>query len=325
MTAPGQTPRILLAAMGGTIAVAARDDGLSDWGRDAHDLLEVVASPALSVEVETRDICRLRSSAVGPSEMSAAAHVISDAIRSGCSGVVVTHGTDTIEETSYALALQLRREVPIVLTGAMRALSEPGSDGVANLQAALAVAITPLAADLGPVVVMQNEIHLARFVTKAHTARIAPLLSAVGPVGWIAENRVHIATKPVADDFLGMPDQLNAHVELITVAAGNGGALVDAAASIAQGIVIAGTGAGHVPPGMLEAIQRALSRGIPVVLASRTGTGPVFERTYGGPGSESDLLNRGLISAGTLSPLKARLRLIVALELGLRPATVFPA
>ena len=146
----------------------------------------------------------------------------------------------------------------------------------------------------------------------------------LGPVGSLTEGRVRFEIEQGPDDRLGLPAHMERRVELVTAAAGAGGDLLDACLD-ADGVVVAGTGGGHVPEGMLAALERLLDAGVPVVLASRTGAGSVLEGSYGGPGSETDLRRLGVVGVGGLSPLKARLRLLVALELGIQPATVFPA
>jgi L-asparaginase len=134
--------------------------------------------------------------------------------------------------------------------------------------------------------------------------------------------RIHACYAP--GDYLGMAGSLDKRVEIIWVAAGADGLLVDAAATAAQGLIVAGTGGGHVPPPMTRSLQSAVERGLPVVLASRCIDGHVLESTYGGVGSETHLLSIGLHPAGALAPIKARLRLLTALALGKGAAEAFP-
>lgn len=318
-------PRVLVIGTGGTISTRPDVSGHHRPGGAATDLLAQIPEATEVAEITSMDAGRKPSRAMTPSDMHLLAQKIVE-VAPACDGVVVTHGTDTMEETAYALALQLQLDVPVVLTGAMRPPRAPGADGPANLLSAVRVAATPGTAALGPVVVMHDEIHLARFVAKVHTGHVAAFASpGSGPVGGIVEGRVHLTARPMAGDFLGMPQSLDGRVELIWVAAGADGLLVDAASLRADGIVVAGTGGGHVPPAMVPSLRAAVGRGLPVVLASRTGAGPVLDHTYGGVGSETDLLSTGLRSAGNLAPLKARLRLLVALALGKGLDHVFPA
>ena len=318
-------PRVQVIALGGTISATSDERGYGVPVRDASDIVASVPEAGEIAEISAADVKQVSSRAITPADMCSLAHEIYAAVGEGCDGVVVTHGTDTMEETAYALALQLDVGVPVVLTGAMRLAHEAGADGPANLIAALRVAATPEAAALGPVIVMHDEIHTARWVTKVHTSRVAAFSSpGFGPVGYVAEGNVHLHARRTGRDYLGVPDRLDKRVEIIWVSAGVDGLLVDAAASAAQGLVIAGTGGGHVPPAMTESLRAAVERGLPVVLASRCISGPVLEATYGGVGSETYLRAIGLHSVGALAPLKARLRLLTALALGKSAAEVFP-
>jgi L-asparaginase len=318
--------RVLLIALGGTISAAPDKVGRSFPARAAADLLSSVSDAAGIADVTAADVKQVPSRAVTPADMCVVAHKIRDGVAEGYDGVVVTHGTDTMEETAYALALQLEVNIPIVLTGSMRPAHEPGADGPANLIRALRVATTPAAGKLGPIIVMQDEIHLARWATKVHTSRVAAFSSpGLGPVGHVVEGKVHLHACYASRDYLGMPDRLDKRVEIIWVSAGADGLLVDAAATVAQGLVVAGTGGGHVPPQMTGSLQSAVEHGLPIVLASRCIDGPILEGTYGGVGSETHLRSIGLHSAGVLAPIKARLRLLTALALGKGAAEVFPA
>ena len=318
-------PRVLLIALGGTISAAPDEVGRSFPTRVAADLLSSVPDAASIAEVTAADVKQVPSRAVTPADMCALAHEVQNGVQEGYDGIVVTHGTDTMEETAYSLALQLDANIPVVLTGSMRPSHEAGADGPANLVRALRVATTPAAGRLGPVIVMQDEIHLARWVTKVHTSRVAAFSSpGLGSVGHVVEGRVRLHACYAPGDFLGMPGSLDKRVEIIWVAAGADGLLVDAAATAAQGLIVAGTGGGHVPPPMTRSLQSAVERGLPVVLASRCIDGHVLEGTYGGVGSETHLLSIGLHPAGALAPIKARLRLLTALALGKGAAEAFP-
>jgi L-asparaginase len=316
---------VQVIALGGTISASSDERGHGVPVRAAADLVASVPEAGGIADISTSDVKQISSRAITPADMCSLARQIYTAATEGFDGVVVTHGTDTMEETAYALALQLEVGVPVVLTGAMRLAHEAGADGPANLISALRVAVTPEVAALGPVIVMHDEIHMARWATKVHTSRVAAFSSpGFGPVGYVAEGKVHLQARHTTPDYLGLPDTLDKRVEIIWVSAGADGLLVDAAASVAQGLIIAGSGGGHVPPAMTESLRAAVERGLPVVLASRCISGPVLERTYGGVGSETYLRAIGLHPAGALSPVKARLRLLIALALGKSAAEVFP-
>jgi L-asparaginase len=319
-----ELPRIAVFVLGGTISGAADGRGRSVPGLAAADLLEAVPGVRDLAAVEVGPTMAVGSHALTPADVCQLAHDISARVADGCDAIVITQGTDTLEETAYGLALQLDLPTPVVLTGAMRPPMTVGPDGAANLLAAFRVATTPSAAALGPVVVIHDEVHCARWVTKAHTSRAAAFASpGHGPVGSVIEGRVRLHGGAPEADYLGLPERVDPRVELVWTWLGAGGEMVEAAAT-AAGIVVAAMGGGHVPPAMVPACRQAVERGQPVVLASRCIAGPILTDSYGGPGTETELIEFGLIPAGSLSAVKARLRLQVALALGVAPRRAFP-
>lgn len=242
-------------------------------------------------------------------------------------GVVVTHGTDTLEETAFALDLLTSRDLPVVVTGAMRNPTLPGSDGVANLLAAAATALAPHARGLGVLVVMNDEIHLAATARKSHTSSTNTFVSTpFGPIGYLAEGRPRIATR-AAHRHRVPPLQVapsTVPVALLSGAASDDGRLLAAVASSGfRGLVLEGVGGGHLPGAVASSSHLArLIAAMPVVLASRTGAGELLHATYRFVGSEIDLAERGLISAGRLNGPKARVLLSLALAAGLDSAAV---
>jgi L-asparaginase len=311
---------LLLIATGGTISLQADGPGAPRYG--GRELLALVESAASGHEVVVEDVSARRSGDVTLGDMRELAALVADR-SADVAGVVITHGTDTLEEVAYALALQLEPTVPVVLTGAMRRASHPGFDGVANLIAAFEAAGCERLAGCGPVVVLNDEVHAARWVAKAHTTSLAAFASpGAGPIGRVTEGGMELLAQPPAGDHLGLPEALDKHVELVWATAGADGRLVEAAASAADGLVIAGFGGGRLSAAMADAAVAAAAR-LPVVIASRCGAGSTQRSSYQGHGSETQLLAEGLIGAGQLNPLKARLRLAVALSLGLNPVEHF--
>lgn len=313
---------VSLLAMGGTVA-AALDEGGAAPRHGAGDLAGTVSG--LPVAVRPRDVRTVPSRAVTLDDMWTLAAAVREEIEGGAAGVVVTHGTDTLEETVYALAMLVDTDVPVVVTGAMRAPHLPGADGPANIRAAISAALHPPLAGYGPVVVFQDEIHVARLVTKHHSTRVAAFASpSAGPVGFLVENEVELllGPPPVTDQLpvTAAPDR---RVEIVPAMAGADGRLVDAIADEVDALVVAGTGAGHLPPPLADALVRVVRGDRPVVLASRCEDGPILRRTYRGHGSETQLLADGLLASRTLSPLKARLRLVFGLSAGLTARQLF--
>lgn len=259
-----------------------------------------------SVELTLRDVATL-------------AKRLSTAARRGAAGFVVTQGTDTLEESAFALDLLWESEVPIVLTGAMRLANAPGADGPANLLNAVRVAVAPAARGLGCVVVFNDEIHSAQFVRKTHTTSPAAFQSpGAGPVGTVSEGVVHVWGRPprrtLPRSFRPSADQ--PPVALIRLAIGDDGRLLQSIRDQGfMGLVVEGLGGGHATARIARPLGR-LAKVMPVVIASRAGSGYVLASTYGFPGSETDLERRGLINAGPLDGLKARVLLSLLLMAG---------
>ena len=319
------TRRISLLALGGTISTQVTDRGsLPHLGAD-----QIAGSLVLpgDIEVRPRDVDRISGRGVTPLHMWRLAQAVAEEITDGAHGVVITHGTDTLEETVYALELLVRPSVPVVVTGAMRLPEAPGADGPANVAAAVTAAADARLAAYGPVVVFQDEVHLARWVTKVHSSRVAAFASpAAGPVGMVVEDEVALLHgPPQRTHALPRVAEPSRRVELIWAAAGVDGFVVDAIADSVDGLVVAGTGGGHLAPPLAEALVRVARTGTPIVLASRCVSPRVLRRTYGGVGSEVHLLAEGLLWGGSLFPLKARLRLLFGLSAGQQGLELFPA
>ncbi|EMT38190.1 L-asparaginase [Thermoanaerobacter thermohydrosulfuricus] len=228
-------------------------------------------------------------------------------------GVVITHGTDTIEETAYFLDLTINSEKPIVLTGAMKNSSEVGYDGPSNLIASVITASSVKAKNKGVLVVFNNEIHAARDVTKTHTSSIDTFKSLeTGPIGVVDNNRAYFYRNIEARDYIPV-DHLEPRVSLLKVAFGMDDKIIRFLVDSGEkGIVIEGTGRGNVPPKLAEGIEYAISKGVIVVLVSRCPMGRV-DASYGYKGGGKHLESLGVIFGGNLSGQKARIKLMAAL------------
>lgn len=309
---------VAVIAMGGTIAMAPSASGGIVPSLGADDLVAAVPGlAALDVEIRAMTLRSLPSPSLGFDDLVALSDLVRAELAAGAVGVVITHGTDTIEETAFFLDVTVDTDAPVVVTGAMRHPEAAGADGPANLYAAVRVAAAPAARGLGALVVMSDEIHGARFVRKSHTFSTAAFVSpAFGPLGLVVEGdpRIRGAAR-TGLTVAATPAIAGLRVGLLTVALGDDGELLRRAGDAFDGLVIAGLGAGHVPARMVEVVAEFASA-IPVVLSSRTGAGSVLRQTYGYPGSERDLLDRGLIQSGFLDPAKARvlLQLLLAVD-----------
>ncbi|GIE37783.1 asparaginase [Actinoplanes lobatus] len=310
--------RIMVAGLGGTIAMTGHRDGGVAPTLSASELVEAV--PGLSgtgIELDVRSFRNRPGAALTLGDLGELLSLLRESFASGAAAAVVTQGTDTIEETAYALSLLHTGDEPIVVTGAMRNPTLAGADGPANLLAAVRVAADPGARGLGCLVVFADEIHAADRVRKTHTTSVATFASPNGgPLGYLAEGRAHLLNRParrhtVPVESLAAP----ARVTLCTATLGDDGNLLPLLAERSDGLVIAALGVGHVPESWVPHLEAAARR-IPVVLASRTGGGRVATSTYGYPGAERDLIARGLIPAGFLDPYKARLLLQLLLTAG---------
>ncbi|UGY94275.1 asparaginase [Streptomyces gobiensis] len=316
---------VAVFSLGGTIAMTTdADTGGVVPALSAQELLAAVPSLSSSgITLKVHDFRRVPGASLTFDDLTALFEAIDTELdRGDVDGVVITQGTDTIEETAFLLGLYHHRAQPIVVTGAMRNPTLPGADGPANIYAAVLAAADPCLRGAGCVVVLGDEIHAARAVRKSHTTSPAAFTSpACGPVGRITEGRVHLAANvPPRASAMKLPAR-EARVGLYTVTLGDDGVLLDLWDGRCDGLVVAAFGVGHVPERLVEGLTKLASR-VPVVLASRIGNGPVLSATYSFPGSEKDLLDRGLICGGDLSPYQARLLLHALIAQGADQATI---
>ncbi len=310
--------QVVVLSLGGTISSTESGDSGATPTLTGEALVEDVPQISEVAEVSAESFRQVPGSELTLDDLIELSQKIKSQIDAGAAGVVVTQGTDTIEETSFVLDLLVDREAPVVVTGAMRHPDLPGAEGPANILSSVRVAASEVARGVGTVVVLNDEIHAARFVQKTHTSNPATFRSALtGPIGWLSEGNVRIATRPVGSRHLALPeDTQDRVVALLTIGLGDDGRVLTTLQQLGyDGLVIEALGAGHVPSIMVDPLE-VLAGEMPVVLASRTGGGEVLRNTYGFSGSETDLLGRGLINAGMLDGPKARLFLSLLLRSG---------
>ena len=308
-------PRILLVGTGGTITMTPGGSGIVPT-LSAEDLVRAVPELARHAQLEVVSYSAKPGASLTLDDLVQIAGLVEHRLAEGCAGAVVVQGTDTIEETAFVLDLLVASERPIVVTGAMRGPAMPGADGPANLLAAVIVAATAAATGLGTLVVLNDEVHAARFVRKLHTALPSAFASpGAGAVGTVIEGSLVVHSRMARRPALPRPaDVTDCAVALVAIALGDDGRLLNVLPSLGyRGVVLEALGAGHVPADLVPPIE-ALVRTVPVVLATRVPAGPVFTRTYAFPGSETDLRARGVVGAGYLAPGKAvqLLRLLLA-------------
>jgi L-asparaginase len=310
--------RVSLLSLGGTIAMTGERGERVVPTLAIETLMAALPQIDEIADVESDSVRQVPGAHLVQDDLLELARTIESRFEAGTDGVVVTQGTDTLEESAFALDSVLAGEGPVVMTGALRNPSMVGADGPANLLAAIRTAASPGARGLGVLVVMNDEIHSARFVRKVHTSSPAAFASPMtGPIGWVTEATVRIAARPTRPPSIQIPDRHPERpVALVRLWLGDDGQLIRAVRDLGyEGLVVEGFGGGHVPAAMAETLG-SLASVMPVVLASRTGTGEILQRTYGFTGSEIDLLERGLIPAGYLDGLKARILLSLLLRRG---------
>ncbi len=311
-------PEVAVLSLGGTISSVSSGGKGVEPTLTGEALVSDVPQIAEVAEVSATSFRQAASGELTVDDLVELAAEISGRVDGGASGAVVTQGTDTIEETAFVLDLLVDRDAPVVVTGAMRNPTLPGADGPANLLDSIRVASSDVARGVGAMVVLNEEIHAARFVRKTHTSNPATFRSdPVGPIGWVSEGVPRIAMRPTGRHKVAIPEGAEDRpVALHTATLGDDGRMLPAVEELGYaGLVVEALGGGHVPSATVDAMEDLAGK-MPVILASRTGGGEVLRSTYGFVGSEIDLLERGLIYAGPLDGLKARLYLALLLRSG---------
>jgi L-asparaginase len=308
---------VRLLAAGGTIAMQGERAVPS---LDAEALVHAVPPLAVVPQLSAETVLAL------PGPQLELTHALALAKRArevahGGEGVVITTGTDTLEELAVVCAMTYDADAPIVITGANRPASRPGADGPANLLDAVALAGSDAGAGLGTVVVFGGEIHAAMSVRKVDSTGPAAFGSpASGPLGRIVEGRIWLHARPLARRVLAL-DSLSYRVPVITAVLGDDGELLRTASLTADGLVVAVLGAGHLPPGMLHALREAAAR-LPALLTCRVERASMLFATYGFEGAEADLRSSGAVCVPFLSAPAARMALLCCLGAGLDVAGI---
>ena len=268
-------------------------------------------------DLYVEDLYHLASPQITEREMLGIKNRIEEAVKEGYDGVVVTHGTDTLEETAYYLELTLDVNIPIVITGAMRSSNEIGADGLANLRSSLVVSTDDESRDKGVLVVMNDEVHTATYVTKTHTTNVATFQTPTfGPIGLVSKNNVIYFQKLVKEEHYEV-NTTEKKVYLLKAYAGMDGKLINAVCDLgADGLVIEALGAGNLPPQTVSAVRNCIKKSIPVVFVSRAFNG-VTQDVYDYEGGGKRFQQDGVIFTTGLSGQKARVKLMILLEAGI--------
>ncbi|MBO9128263.1 asparaginase [Bacillus sp. 165] len=307
--------KILILHTGGTIAMEEDKETGSVKQQRNNPLLQHGANLSAIAELVVEDVFHLPSPHMTPNEMITLQKLIDErVVRDGVDGVVITHGTDTLEETAYFLDLTVQSNIPVVVTGAMRSSNEIGADGLHNFISAIRVAVSEEARGKGVLLVLNDEIHCAKNATKTHTSNVATFQSPqYGPIGIVTKRGVMFHQTLLNRDTYKI-DNTTKHVVLLKAYAGMDEMILQAIHSIqVDGLIIEALGQGNLPPRTVPIIKTFIEKGIPVVLVSRCFNG-IAEDVYEYEGGGKQLKDMGVIFSNGLNGQKARIKLLVALE-----------
>ncbi len=308
--------KVVVFTTGGTIAMKFDPavNGLVPAVSGA-DLAAAVPGLEKLADVEVREFSNHASCAMTPQLMFKLSQMVESALeKEDFDGVVITHGTDTVEETAYMLDLLHKSAKPVVLTAAMRGAGDTSPDGPKNIYCSVMTAASECAKNKGVLVLLNETIHAAGQVRKTHSANPATFQSPWwGPLGYCDCDRVIFRRAPV-DRMTFSPKELTARVDVVVGQTGVGREYIDYAVSLGcKGIIIDGFGRGNLPQIMMDGIKDASDKGVVVVISTRTFAGRPYH-VYGYPGSVTDSRNRGAINGGERSTAKTRLKLMVILS-----------
>lgn len=307
--------KILIVFTGGTFSMKIDEEtGGAVPSYSGAELLEKIPQAKELADITCYDFGKYPGPHMTPELMFRLSNTIKNLIKNeNYSGVVVTHGTDTLEETAYLLDLTIKTEIPIVLIGSMKNSSESDWDGPRNLLDAIHVCLDENCRNLGVLVCLNSEVNAASEVTKTYTDEIDTFRSLdFGALGLIEDGKVTINRPPFKLETI-QPDKIISNVDLLTVYAGMSEKFFKYSTdSRVEGIVVEALGVGNVPPAAFEGIKYAVEKNIPVVLVSRCPAGETLD-IYSYPGAGKWLHSIGVMFAEYLNGQKARIKLILAL------------
>lgn len=313
-----ELPKVAVLSTGGTIA--SKQDPVKGGyvpALSGEDLVAAVPSIKKLAQIRAEQISNIPSQDMTPEIWLHLAGRVNELLaKPEIAGIVITHGTNTLEETAYFLDLTTVSVKPVILVGAQRPASDPDSDGPRNLLDAIRVAIAPEAAGKGVMVVMNGQISAARDVTKTNTNRVETFRGLeFGQLGVADAERVRFYRAPLQRQTFAVDSRTQlGRVDIVMSYAGADGLVIRSLLrdGAVQGLVIAGLGLGNVPGSMFDAIREACERGVPVVISTRVPTGRIFPLSAA-KGSALALKRSGCVLADDLSPQKARILLMLAL------------
>jgi L-asparaginase len=316
-------PRVVVVTTGGTIASRSDVTGAKVASAAGNDLVARVAV-APGVDVEVRPALSVNSFALTLTDMDLIRRAVSDALADeDVDGIVVTHGTDTMEETAFLVEQFHLDSRPVVFTGAQRSADDPDGDGPANLRDAITTAGARQARNLGVLVVFDGTVHTARGTRKTQTQAAAAFADPDrGPLGHVNGDSLVLHGRPPRTGPLPAPVRPlgEIRVDIVAIYPGVDRTALDAHVGRgADGLVLEATGIGNATVDVVEAVEEHVAGGVTVLLSTRVHAGPVHP-VYGGDGGGRDLVAAGAIPTGYLRPSQARMRLIALLAAGADPA-----
>ncbi|MGE7759426.1 asparaginase [Peribacillus sp. NPDC097895] len=306
--------KISLITTGGTIASKETTNGMLASGALSGQELASICELPNDIEVKVVDLFQISSMSMSFGKMEQLKLAIKKELEDPeVTGIVVTHGTDTLEETAYFLDVTNRDQRPIVLTGSQRSPKEVGTDVYSNLRNSILCAASDLLKDVGVVVVFNERIYSAKYVKKVHASNLQGFESfGYGYLGIIDNDVVSIYQKPLHREFYDIQNRIP-RVDIIKCHTGADGLFIEAAVKNgAKGIVLEGVGRGQVTPEMVTSIQNAIDNGITIVMTTSAEEGKVYP-AYDYVGSAFDLKQRGVILGADYDSKKARIKLAVVL------------
>ncbi|GKW44767.1 asparaginase [Planococcus sp. NCCP-2050] len=307
--------KVSLITTGGTIASKEISKGLLKSGAISGRELAALCQLPEEIEVNVIDVFQLPSMHIGFEEMEIIKQAIDKELQDeNVDGVVVTHGTDTLEETSYFLDLTVDDERSVVVTGSQRSPDDVGTDVYSNLRNSIYVSVDETLRGVGTVVVFNERIYSAKYVKKVHSSNLQGFDSfGHGYLGIIDNDVVSVYQKPISREVHSLNGVLP-KVDIVKCYSGQDGRLVDLLVeSGSKGIILEAAGRGQVSPHMVDAIERAVKKGVIVVLTTSAEEGNAYP-SYGYPGSAHDLLLKGVLLGSDYDSKKARIKLAVMLS-----------